>query len=67
MANRPLRDETMTEDFGLRLMDVHKLKLDRLARETRRSRAEVVRWLIEQAELTGNPDITTAQAQQSGG
>lgn len=50
--------ETVTvAQIGVRLPRVLLVKLDRLARETQRNRSEVVRLLLEQATVTGRPDI----------
>lgn len=60
MPNKPLRVQAMEENFTFRLTAKQKAKLEDLGRKTTRPMGEVLRRLIEAAEIKGQVELTTA-------
>lgn len=52
---------------SVRLNDAMRAKLDSLARQTGRTRSQIIRLLIQQATVTPEPDVRCGEGIPSGG
>ena len=57
--------QDVSERLGCRVGKRHMRKLDRLAKATRRNRSEIVRLLIEVAEIPAEPVVKVNLAERS--